>query len=68
MVELMRKSKRREILSKKRQAHLPDQLLEGDIQYFDQGHFDVSGQAEDLGFGELLQDSAQTFEQYLKNT
>ena len=31
----MRKSKRREIVSKKRQAHVPDQLYEGGIQYFD---------------------------------
>ena len=63
MAEQMRKDKRREIRSKRRQAHVPDQLYEGDIQYFD-----VSGQAEDLGFGELLQDSAQTVEQYLNNT
>ena len=58
MVEQMRKSKRREILSKKRQAHIPDQFQEGDVQYYDQEYFELSGQAEDLGFGELLQDSA----------
>ena len=68
MVEQMRRSKRREILSKKRQAHLPDQFQEGDIQYFDQEYFELYGQAEDLGFGELLQDSTQTVEQYLNNT
>ena len=68
MVEQMRKSKRREILSKKRQAHVPDQFQEGDIQYFDQEYFELSGQAEDLGFEELLQDSTQTVEQYLNNT
>ena len=62
MVEQIRRSKRKEILSKKRQAHVPDQLYEGDIQYFDQEYFELSGQAEDLGFGELLQDSAQTVE------
>jgi hypothetical protein len=58
MVEQMRKSKRREILSKKRQTHIPDQFQEGDVQYYDQENFELSGQAEDLGFGELLQDSA----------
>ena len=31
MAEQMRKDKRKEILSKKRQAHLPDQFQEGDI-------------------------------------
>ena len=35
MAEQMRKSKRREILSKRRQAHVPDEFQEGDIQYFD---------------------------------
>ena len=35
MAEQMRKGKRKEIISKKRQAHVPDQLYEGDIQYFD---------------------------------
>ena len=68
MAEQMRKSKRKDILSKKRQAHVPGQFQEGDIQYFDQEYFDLSGQAEDLGFGELLQDSTQTVEQYLNNT
>ena len=56
----MRNSKRREIISKKRQAHVPDQLYEGDIQYFDQEYFELSGQAEDLGYGDFLQESAQT--------
>ena len=56
----MGKSKRREIVSKKRQAHVPDQLYEGDIQYFDQEYFEVSGQAEDLGYGDFLQESAYT--------
>ena len=60
MVEQMRKSKRKEIISKKRQAHVPDQLYEGDIQYFDQEYFEVSGQAEDLGYGDFLQESAYT--------
>ena len=55
MVEQMRKSKRKEIISKKRQAHVPDQLYEGDIQYFDQEYFEVSGQGEDLGYGDFLQ-------------
>ena len=36
MVEQMRKSKRKEIVSKKRQAHVPDQFQEEDIKYFDQ--------------------------------
>ena len=60
VVEQMRKDKRREIVSKKRQAHVPDQLYEGDIQYFDQEYFEVSGQAEDLGYGDFLQESAYT--------
>ena len=63
MVEQMRRSRRREILSKRRQAHVPGEFQEGDIQYFE-----LSGQAEDLGFEELLQDSTQTVEQYLNNT
>ena len=67
MVEQMRKSKRKEILSKKRHAHVPDQFHEGDVKYFDQEYFELSGQAEDLEFGELLQDSTQTVEQYLNN-
>ena len=54
----MRKGKRKEIQSKKRQAHIPDHFQEGDAHYFDQEYFELSGQAEDLGFGELLQDSA----------
>jgi hypothetical protein len=58
VVEQMRKDKRREIISKKRQAHVPDQLYEGDIQYFEQEYFEVSGQAEDLGYGDFLQESA----------
>ena len=60
VVEQMRKDKRREIISKKRQAHVPDQLYEGDIQYFDQEYFEVSGQAEDLGYGDFLQESTYT--------
>ena len=60
VVEQMRKDKRRGIVSKKRQAHVPDQLYEGDIQYFDQEYFEVSGQAEDLGYGDFLQESAYT--------
>jgi hypothetical protein len=60
MVEQMRKSKRKEIISKKRQAHVPDQLYEGDIQYFDQEYFEVSGQVEDLGYEDFLQESAYT--------
>ena len=68
IAEQMRKSKRKEILSKKRQAHVPDQFQEGEVQYFDQEYFELSGQAEDFGFGELLQDSTQTVEQYLNNT
>ena len=47
---------------------MPGEFQEGDIQYFDQEYFELSGQAEDLGFGELLQDSTQTVEQYLNNT
>ena len=68
MVEQMSRSRRREILSKKRQAHVPGEFQEGDIQYFDQEYFELSGQAEDLGFGELLQESTQTVEQYLNKT
>ena len=68
MAEQMRKDKRKMILSKKRQAHVSDQFQEGDVQYFDQGYFELSGQAEDLGSEELLQDSTQTVEQYLNNT
>ena len=60
MVEQMRNSKRKEIISKKRQAHVPDQLNAGDIQYFDQEYFEVSGQAEDLGYGDFLQESTYT--------
>ena len=63
MAEQMRKGKRKEIQSMKRQAHVPDQLQKGDVQYFE-----LSGQAEDLGFEELLQDSTQNVEQYLNNT
>jgi len=59
VIEQMRKDKRREIISKKRQAHVPDQLYEGDIQYFDQEYFEVSGQ-EDLGYGDFLQESTYT--------
>ena len=40
MVEQMRRSRRREILSKRRQAHVPGEFQEGDIQYFDQEYFD----------------------------
>ena len=60
VVEQMRKDKRKEIISKKRQALVPDQLYEGDIQYFDQEYFEVSGQAEDLGYGDFLQESTYT--------
>ena len=60
MVEQILKSKRKEFISKKRQAHVPDQLYEGDIQYFVQEYFEVSGQAEDLGYGDFLQESAYT--------
>ena len=56
MVEQMRKNKRKEIISKKRQTHVPDQLYEGDIQYFDPEYFEVSGQGEDLGYGDFLQE------------
>ena len=56
----MRRSKRKEIISKKRQAHAPDQLYEGDIQFFDQEYFELSGEADDLGYGNSLQESAQT--------
>ena len=40
MAEQMRRAKRKEVVSKKRQAHVPDQLYEGDIQYFDQEYFE----------------------------
>ena len=60
MAEQMRKDKKREIISKKRQARVPDQLYEGDIQYFDQEYFEVSGQGEDLGYEDFLQESAYT--------
>ena len=36
MAEQLRKGKRQELISKKRQAFIADQLLEGDIQYFEQ--------------------------------
>ena len=35
MAEQIRKSKRQELISKKRQAYVLDQFLEGDIQYFE---------------------------------
>ena len=35
MAEQLRKSKRQELISKKRQAHVPDQFLEGEIQFFE---------------------------------
>ena len=60
MVEQMRNTKRKEIVSKKRQYHVPDQFQEREIQYFDQENFKLSGQGEDLGFGKLLQDSTKT--------
>ena len=60
MAEQMRRTKRKEVISKKIQAHVPDQLYEGDIQYFDQEYFEVSCQAEDLGYGDFLQESAYT--------
>ena len=58
----MRRSKRKEIISKKRQAHVPDQLYEGDIQNFDQEYYEISGQAEDLRYGDFLQESTYTVE------
>ena len=45
MVEQMRKSKSKEITSKKRQAQVPYLFQEGEIQYFDQEYFELSGQA-----------------------
>ena len=68
MAEQMRRARRKEVVSKKRQAHVPGQLYEGDIQYFDQEYFEVSGQAEDLGYGDFLQESAYTVDQYLNTT
>jgi hypothetical protein len=55
MAEQLRKSKRQELISKKRQAQVPDQFLEGDIQYFEQEYCELSGQTEDLGLGDFLQ-------------
>ncbi len=68
MAEQLRKSKRQELISKMRQALMADQLLEGDIQYFEQEYNELSGQNEDLGRGGSLQQSAQTVDQYLNNT
>ena len=34
--------------------------MRGGIQYFDQEYFELSGQAEYLGYGDLLQESAYT--------
>ena len=35
MAEQQRKSKRQELISKKRLAHVQDQSLEGDVKYFE---------------------------------
>ena len=67
MAEQLRKGKRQELISKRRQAHGPDQFLERDIQYFEQEYYELSGQTEDPGCENLLQQSAQTVDQYLKN-
>ena len=55
MAEQLRKSKRQELISKKRQAQVPDQFLEGDIQYFEQEYCELSGQTKDIGLGDFLQ-------------
>jgi hypothetical protein len=52
MAEQLRKSKRQELISKKRQAQVPDQFLERD---FEQEYCELSGQTEDLGLGDFLQ-------------
>ena len=68
MVEQLRKSKKQELISKKRQALMADQLLEGDVHYFEQEYNELSCQNEDLGLGGFLQQSAQTADQYIDNT
>ena len=35
MAEQLRKSKRQDLISKKRQAHVSDHFVEGEIQYFE---------------------------------
>ena len=55
MAEQLRKSNKQEIISKKRQALVADQLLEGDIQCFEQEYCELSGQTEDLGLEDFLQ-------------
>ena len=54
MAEQLGKSKRQELFSKKRQAHVLDQFLEGDIKYFEKEYYELSGQAEDPGLGDFL--------------
>ena len=67
MAEQLRKSKRKEIISKKRENLALNQILQegtGLSEY----EFYIPGEEDEYGYEDLIQDSTQTVEQYLNNT
>ena len=67
MAEQMRRSKRREILSKKRENMALNQTLQEGAG-LSECEFYIPGEEDEYGYEDLLQDSTQTVEQYLNNT
>ena len=60
----MRKSKRQDIISKKRQNMALNQVLQEGAGYSEQ-EFYLPSQDDEYGYEELLQQPAQTVDQYL---
>ena len=62
----MRKSKRQDIISKKRQNMALNQVLQEGTGYSEQ-EFYLPSQEDEYGYEELPQQLAQTVDQYLSN-
>ena len=66
MAEQMRKSKRQDIISKKRQNMALNQVLQEGAGYSEQ-EFSLPSQEDEYGYEEFPQQPLQTVDQYLSN-
>ena len=66
MADQMRKSKRQDIISEKRQNLALNQILQEGAGYSEL-EFHVPGQEDEYGYEEFPQQPAQTVDQYLNN-
>ena len=67
MAEQMRKSKRQDIISKRRQNLALNQILQEGAGYSEQEYY-FPNQEDEYGYEDFSQQPAQTVDQYLNNT